>query len=105
MYTGLITVQKPAAVEETAADPNDIRYLKAFLETRKWLPMWLAREARDGSLVKRFRASGAAYGETWPPLFKHHDCLNKVEIVIVLEMCRPEEFPMELWDEWPSVES
>ena len=53
----------------------------------------------------RFRASGAAYGETWPPLFRHHDALNKVEIVIVLEMCRPEEFPMELWDEWPSVES
>ena len=98
-------MQKPPAVEETTADPNDIRYLKAFLEARKWLSMWLAKEARDGGLVKRFRASGAAYGETWPPLFRHHDALNKVEIVIVLEMCRPDEFPMELWDEWPTVES
>jgi len=91
---GAIVPMRPSDELTMEADAGDVRFLSAWVKDRKAMARWLAKEARDGSLVKKYKAS-AETSIYWPPIFKCHEQLNKVECVIALEMCCPEFFPLE----------
>jgi hypothetical protein len=99
---GEVTPVKPQNTDEGDADPAELRQLTNFFKPQKVLTSWAFREAMNGSLLKRFKLSAEAT-LTWPEAWKTVDQIGKTEVVIMLEVLYPDEFPMEIWDMWKDV--
>ena len=60
--TGEIRPKRPISQVDGEAELGDIKYLVTFLKPQRALAAWISKEARDGTLVKRFKARIVACG-------------------------------------------
>ena len=87
---------RPNAADDDEADPADLRYILGYMRSRKRELRWVCKEARDGKLTKRYRASDMSQTD-YPDSVRFMWQVPKGCLTYMLEQFNAEMWPMEFW--------